>query len=357
MSCVWAVLLLGGGAAAQVRAVTSLAPRVVATVEAALADAAPEVAIAWERVPTAELMDAVLAEEAMRPCDLLAGVDAQVLELLAADRRLDPLGVEAPPGVVPFWSDPGGTFVVPWADAYVVVHDAGAVGSGVAPRTLEAMTAPRFADRLVVPEPAAAPALFVEWIRTPLRAGEPLDGIFAQLAALDSRVARWAPSAAAAVGALSRLPPGSFVVATRSEVAGRAELAFEPLEPFVPLQGLGIAIPAGGAAPAAAREAAGALLDPRIARALAAAHGILPGLADAGDGASAVPQHVRDLVAAAAPVAPERRWVRGWFRRFESDVAGRGRYSENLGLVLDVVFTLMFFAAMFWIYRRSQVAG
>lgn len=340
---------------AQVRAVTCLSEAAVRTADAAVRTRLPDVEVVWTRQEVAALWDGGSGSLPL-DADLLAGVDAQVLELLAAGGGLAQLGVALPVGSAPFHVDPGGSYLVPWADAYVVAHDPAFTDGGVVPRTLETMAEARFADRLVVPAPEAAPSLFVEWIRGPLRAGEPLDSVFALLGTVDARVRAWSETGEAAVLELSRRPEETFAVGPLSAVRASAGLGFEPLEPFVPLQGLGIAIPSGSAAPAAARQVAEALLDPSVAYALAVEHGLLPGIRVEPEGAAPVPAFLRDLVARAAPVDPDREWVRAWFRRFDADVRGKGRYSEGLGLLLDVVFTLLFVTAMFWIYRRSQVA-
>jgi hypothetical protein len=349
--------LLGAGVPAQVRIATSLPDPVLDTLRAALLPRLPGVELRFSRRATAELWTAAERGEVLA-ADLLLGVDAQVVELLDADGLLAGLGIEVPAGLRPFLLDPAGRYLVPWADAYVVARDPGFAGAGAAPRAIADLVRGERRGQLALPGPEAAPSLFVDWIREPLRAGESLDLVFATLTALDARVeGRWAGSCAAALDALAAAPAATFAIAPVSLLRARpGPLAFDTLLPFSPLLGHACALTTEAADPAAARQVLAAALDPGLAVRLAIAHGILPGVGEDAEGAATVPGFVRELLAAAAPVDPARDHVEAWFARFEAEVRGQGRYSEELGLWLDLAFGLLFLLAVVWIFRRSQAA-
>lgn len=333
--------------AAQVRLLTSLPAAIQDTVRDAVRSAVPEVVLEFVRhVEVGPPRD-------LEGIDALVGIDAEWMDGLRG--RLVDLagaGVREPAGLVPFYVDPAGRYLVPWADAYVVVRSPLAFGEGVAPRSVEAMGGADFTDRLVLPEPRLAPSLYADWIRTPLRAGESSNVVFSRLVAVDARVRTWAASFESVLAAVTAAPDETFGVVPASFAAvQRGSVAFEPLEPWSPLRGYAVALVSTSRDRAVAARVVEAVLAPEVALRVATRHGLLPGVADAAR--ADLPPFVRPLVGNSSPVDPETERLDAWLDRLESEVLGQGRYSEGLGIALDLLFGALFLLVIYWVHRRS----
>lgn len=347
LACAALLLAAAGDAAAQVRLLTSLPEAARETIREAVAAELPGTRVDFvvhaECGPPADLVgvDALLGIDA----EWMGGLRDSLLELAGQ-------GVREPAGLTPFYRDPEGRFVVPWADAYVVARSPLAFGEGVAPRSLEAMGREEFSDRLVLPEPRLAPSLFVDWIRAPLRAGEGTDIVFARLVAVDARVRTWASSFESVLAAVAVSQDGTFGVVPASLAAGATgAIAFESLDPWSPLRGYAVAILARARDRDAAARVVEVVLAPKLALELASRHGVLPGVEDAAR--VALPAFVLPLVRDSSPVDPEPQRLDDWIERVESEVMGQGRYSQGLGMALDLLFGGLFILVIYWVHRRS----
>ncbi len=347
-----AVLALSGGreASAQVRVLTSLSTAAQRTVRDALEAAVPDVRVEFV------VHAGPGRPQGLEGIDALVGIDAEWMDgLRGALADLAAQGIREPNGLVPFHRDPEGRYVVPWADAYVVARSALAFGEGVAPRSVAAMGGEEFTDRLVLPEPRVAPSLFVDWIRTPLRSGEGSNVVFARLVAVDARVRTWAVSFESVLAAIQVAPNETFGVLPASFAVGaEGSIAFEPLEPWSPLRGYAVAALSASRNRAAVSRILDVVLSPALALDLAVLHGVLPGVAESAR--ATLPVFVRPLVGASSPVDPEPERLDAWLGRLETEVIGHGRYSEGLGIALDVLFGGLFLLAIYWVHRRSVAA-
>jgi hypothetical protein len=347
-----AACLFAGGSdvVAQVRALTSLSRAAQQTIRDAVATALPDVQLEFvahaEPGPPRDLTG----------IDALVGIDAAWMGgLRSALADLGREGIREPAGLVPFHRDREGRFVVPWADAYVVARSALAFGEGVAPRSVAAMGGEEFADRLVLPEPRLAPSLFVDWIRTPLRGGDGSNVVFARLVAVDARVRTWAVSFESVLAAVQAAPDETFGILPASFAFGSAgSIAFESLEPWSPLRGYAVAVVSTSRHRAAASRVVEATLAPALALELARLHGVLPGVSESAQ--AMLPAFVRPLVGASSPVDPEPERLEAWLDWLEAEVVGHGRYSESLGLALDLLFGGLFLLVIYWVHRRSMAA-
>lgn len=332
---------------AQVRLLTSLPVAIQDTVRDAVRSAAPDVVLEFVRhVEVGPPRD-------LEGIDALVGIDAEWMDGLRGRLvELAGAGVREPVGLVPFHTDPAGRYLVPWADAYVVVRSPLAYGEGVAPRSVEAMGGADFTDRLVLPEPRLAPSLYADWIRTPLRAGESSNVVFSRLVAVDARVRTWAASFESVLAAVTAEPDETFgVVPASFAAAQRGSVAFESLEPWSPLRGYAVAVVSTSRDRAVTARVVEAILDPEVALRVASRHGLLPGVADSAR--ADLPPFVRPLVGTSSPVDPETERLDAWLDRLESEVLGQGRYSEGLGIALDLLFGGLFLLVIYWVHRRS----
>jgi hypothetical protein len=176
--------------------------------------------------------------------------------------------------------------------------------------------------------------------------------VFARLVAVDARVRTWASSFESVLAAVAVSQDGTFGVVPASLAASATgAIAFESLDPWSPLRGYAVAILARARDRDAAARVVEVVLAPKLALELASRHGVLPGVEDAAR--VALPAFVLPLVRDSSPVDPEPQRLDDWIERVESEVMGQGRYSQGLGMALDLLFGGLFILVIYWVHRRS----
>lgn len=353
MRAIWIGLCLVGLAAASVaqqpvRIVSSLRDGPLRAVQEHLAAALPDLELHFEPLESAELI-------AKYPdgldVDLLCGVDVQLCEIaaaagrLTADQRL-PLSIA---------TDPQRHYFAPWAYGWALTTWVGGVEP---PATLRELIGPEYGEGLGLCGPRAAPSLWGGWLRALSRDGWGEDEVFGWLLALDARVGVYPPTIGAVQVAfeLGETQIAVLPLDRAVELRARTEgVVISVPEEGVVLTPLGIArVARVDASPraAAAQRVFEALLDaPDLSARMRDEFGLFT--RELGDalvvGSGEQLAEWRDRVRPPAPIQPKAAPL--MLQRWEVEVRGRGAWSEQLGLILDVAFTLMFFGVIWWLFR------
>ncbi len=342
----WCVLLaLATVAEAQdpVRVVSCLRDQVYATVQQHLRTTLPDVEFAFERLDEAELVHRVSGG---MDVDVVCGVDAQLCAIAADEGLLLPQASDSKT----FCDDPRDRYRAPWAAGWVFVSVPGRV---MPPDSLEELTDPAFTDLVAMTGPRGAPSLWAGFLRHLASLGRGEKDAVSWLALVDARVVEYPPTIGAASAefelgrcAMTALPTDRALLLLRKNGAERVSV--NTTREGLLLQPLAVATPVRSRTHPDAARVYGELFSPALFAALRK-----DGLFTS-DGEPPASELV-PLWQKIAPYAPlETSFALRLLSRWTEEVRGRGREFEDIGLVLDVVFTVLFFGAGWLIFRNMQ---
>ena len=278
--------------------------------------------------------------------DLFVGVDAQLLVVGASRGDFAPRTCALPS----LWVDEANRFVVPWARGWVWVWRPGVIEQ---PKSLTDLARTAMDGKLALPSPRAAPTLWAGWMQQLTYAGRGEEELFSWLGALDARVEEYHPSAASAASAFE-LGRADVAVLSSKQAMGVLDRANQRAalglgDEGMVLQALGVALVAESPRLTRAERAFDAACEPQLSTRLRSGHGVLtPPLSAVGHGLEQLVERVEPFVPVHAELALAA------LGRWEKNVRGEGAYLERLGLAFDIGFTLLFFGAVYWIFRNTQ---
>lgn len=304
---------------------------------------APLGEIRWVEHPPYDLLAALRARSVR---GLVVGLEGALLCANAA--ALEPRRGIAPDLLAPC-RDPQDRFVVPWLLPVASVHT-----DEAPPADHDELLHDRsFEGRIAVCGPEVMPGLWIVWMQRQLRQGASLEHGFAWWRTLDARVDRYC---ATEEEALTRVAAQAARVALVTVPAALAELPSRQLRIHappggMPVCGLGIAATTG------APERALRMLD-RLASAGVAVELGRRGLAlpapRQGLPREQLAPALRELYPGLMPYDPLAPDAAAWLERFERDVRGQGSRTVWLEDLLDLIFGVLFLAALGFLYFRMR---
>jgi len=285
---------------------------------------------------------------------LLFAVDGfDLFDLIEGD-VLRPIPAALTADLQPFWRDSESRVLITMAEPWVIAFSATAWADRSLPSRFDELANPHFEGQLSLPIPRNSRALWTGWIQDQLRQGYSEERAFAWLASLDARVLSYQADSEACIAALrsgladvSVLP--LYLVVEEQRRGG--SLLYKLPEPAIPVRGRGLALLVE--ADASMRKLIDFLLQPNLALSLAREQQLIPcpreGLA-----MDEIPALLREISARAIPVLPNFGNSDGWLRRWEEEVRGQGRPTEQLDSLLDFVLGLGFFGLLIYVFLRSR---
>jgi hypothetical protein len=298
--------------------------------------------VRWVRHAQRDLFELLRAR---RIDGVVVGLEGAWLAAIAADGGLRALPAVAPDLLAPC-RDPQGRFFVPWLIPFTFAHR----GEPFPKDHDELAFDRRFEDRIALCGPETTPAPWLGWMHRMLRQDASAEHGFAWWRTLDARIARYCSSE---TEALDRLQQGQATVAIVSLPAAQArapELAVHAPAGGMLVHGCGVAVTI--AAPPAAERLCAQLVDAPLALALARAGAALPA-PRAGLDLAALSPALRDAYERLQPYDPDPR-AAAWLARFDAGVRGEGRRTAWLEDALDLIFGLLFAAALVVLWRRTR---